>query len=81
MMLAQPAPEANVNAGEQYSAMQLVRHESPAVLYKVMQLLRRESFAVLYRAGFLCSDSIQPLSDCSSGVTTDLAPSKQKMNL
>ncbi len=34
MMLAQPAPEANLNAGEQYSVMQLLRREPPAVLYK-----------------------------------------------
>jgi len=27
MMLAQPAPEANLNAGEQYSVMQLLRRE------------------------------------------------------
>ncbi len=37
-----------------------------------MQLLQHEPPAVLYNAGLFCSDSMQPLSDSSSVVTTDL---------
>ncbi len=58
MMLAQPAPEANLNAGEQCKVMQLVQHESPAVLYKAMQLLQ---LLLCFTEQLLCSDSMQLL--------------------
>ena len=54
--LAQPLPEASVNAGEQYKVMQLLRHESPAVLCRAQQLWVTADFVIMQTEGVLGSN-------------------------